>query len=470
MDTRRDFVYVADLSTSSMKAVDGAGRQGAYHVSSGGDFAIKELFDATIAALGIEPATSRRGPPARRGRRLHDPARPIGHEPRLRLGDQRRRSRRACGGRSPTTSEYGITETYTHLKLDAPPRLMARGRLQGHQRPRRRRGRLRRQQPRPGPGRRRAPRGSWSSTTSSPPSGRTSSTSRRCEFIEASITDDDVLDRARGRASTTSSTWRPTTATRARCTIPLADHEQQHPDVAQAVRAPHELPEPGAGRLLVGGLHGRREDVWRRATDDRGRPGLASPGLPVPDLQDRRRVLRQLLPRAGTACRSSSPASRTSTDPARSWAPAAGEARRRRSGGTSPRRSSTGPSRVCRSPSRTSGRSSRDFIYVDDIVRGLMPVRPSRRGRRGLQPGERRRDDDPRARRSDQRAASSLRPTIELAPRRAWDHSGNRLGSTEKARLALGFEAGVRLQDGIRRTVDWTKAKSRRDRWHDRAT
>jgi UDP-glucose 4-epimerase len=51
MDTRRDFIYVQDLVDCVMGAVDGKGRKGAYHISSGSDFSIKELFDATIAAL-----------------------------------------------------------------------------------------------------------------------------------------------------------------------------------------------------------------------------------------------------------------------------------------------------------------------------------------------------------------------------------------------------------------------------------
>jgi UDP-glucose 4-epimerase len=54
MDTRRDFVFVDDLVAVAMKAVDGAGEKGVYHVSSGSDVSIKELFDATIAAMGIE--------------------------------------------------------------------------------------------------------------------------------------------------------------------------------------------------------------------------------------------------------------------------------------------------------------------------------------------------------------------------------------------------------------------------------
>jgi UDP-glucose 4-epimerase len=53
MDTRRDFIYVSDLVDVVSMAVDGRGRRGPYHVSSGRDYAIKELFDATLKALGI---------------------------------------------------------------------------------------------------------------------------------------------------------------------------------------------------------------------------------------------------------------------------------------------------------------------------------------------------------------------------------------------------------------------------------
>jgi len=54
MDTRRDFIYVDDLVEVVTLAVDGRGQSGPYHISSGSDFAIKELFDATVKALGIE--------------------------------------------------------------------------------------------------------------------------------------------------------------------------------------------------------------------------------------------------------------------------------------------------------------------------------------------------------------------------------------------------------------------------------
>ena len=54
MDTRRDFVFVDDLADVAMKAIGGGGESGVYHVSSGSDVSIKELFDATVKAMGIE--------------------------------------------------------------------------------------------------------------------------------------------------------------------------------------------------------------------------------------------------------------------------------------------------------------------------------------------------------------------------------------------------------------------------------
>jgi UDP-glucose 4-epimerase len=54
MDTRRDFIYVSDLVDVIASAVEGRGRRGPYHISSGRDYSIKELFDATVQALGVK--------------------------------------------------------------------------------------------------------------------------------------------------------------------------------------------------------------------------------------------------------------------------------------------------------------------------------------------------------------------------------------------------------------------------------
>jgi UDP-glucose 4-epimerase len=53
MDTRRDFIYVADLVELVLMAISGKGSKGFYHVSSGKDFAIKSLFDSVVKAMKI---------------------------------------------------------------------------------------------------------------------------------------------------------------------------------------------------------------------------------------------------------------------------------------------------------------------------------------------------------------------------------------------------------------------------------
>ncbi len=53
MDTRRDFIYIKDLIDVVEKAVHGQGMRGYYHISTGADYSIKELYDATIKAMNM---------------------------------------------------------------------------------------------------------------------------------------------------------------------------------------------------------------------------------------------------------------------------------------------------------------------------------------------------------------------------------------------------------------------------------
>jgi UDP-glucose 4-epimerase len=54
MDTRRDFIFVNDLVACVMKALNGMGTKGYYHISTGSDYSIKQLFDATLKALDMK--------------------------------------------------------------------------------------------------------------------------------------------------------------------------------------------------------------------------------------------------------------------------------------------------------------------------------------------------------------------------------------------------------------------------------
>ena len=47
---------------------------------------------------------------------------------------------------------------------------------------------------------------------------------------------------------------------------------------------------------------------------------------------------------------------------------------------------------------------------------------------------------------------------LELMPKRPWDTSGKRFGSTEKSKEKLGFEATVGIDEGLKITIDWTIA------------
>jgi UDP-glucose 4-epimerase len=101
------------------------------------------------------------------------------------------------------------------------------------------------------------------------------------------------------------------------------------------------------------------------------------------------------------------------------------------------------------------GASSRDFIYVDDIVRGLILC--ATRGQAGdvynLASGI---ETTIRDLAQTINACLDTPAPLELAPRRDWDQSGNRLGSTAKAADELGFVAQVPLSTGIELTVAWT--------------
>jgi nucleoside-diphosphate-sugar epimerase len=102
------------------------------------------------------------------------------------------------------------------------------------------------------------------------------------------------------------------------------------------------------------------------------------------------------------------------------------------------------------------GAATRDFIYVEDIVRGLILCATTGK------------PDD-----VYNLASGAETSILELAnlvneltgspapldfrPRRAWDRSGRRFGSTEKAKRMLGFEAQVPLREGLHWTIDWTR-------------
>lgn len=113
-ETRRDFVYIDDMISCIIKAIDGQG-SGAYHLSSGGDFAIKELFDETVAALDVDvEAEIRARQPDDVFSILLDPSKTnedFSWKPEVSL-------KNGVKATIEYYKDYGIAETFTHLKQE----------------------------------------------------------------------------------------------------------------------------------------------------------------------------------------------------------------------------------------------------------------------------------------------------------------------------------------------------------------
>jgi nucleoside-diphosphate-sugar epimerase len=108
-------------------------------------------------------------------------------------------------------------------------------------------------------------------------------------------------------------------------------------------------------------------------------------------------------------------------------------------------------------PLEGGGDTGRDFIYVDDLVEGLIAC--ALRGAAGdvynLASGH---EITIRELAERINAATDNPSPPTMLPRRNWDRSGRRFGDPTKARVQLGFEAQVAHDEGIRRTVEWTRA------------
>jgi nucleoside-diphosphate-sugar epimerase len=105
------------------------------------------------------------------------------------------------------------------------------------------------------------------------------------------------------------------------------------------------------------------------------------------------------------------------------------------------------------------GTASRDFIFVEDIVEGLIAC--ALRGEPGdvynLASG---RETTIRELAEVINRLGGGRSEIKVTPARPWDRAGRRVGSTRKSREEMGFVAQTELEDGLRRTIEWTQANS----------
>ena len=107
-------------------------------------------------------------------------------------------------------------------------------------------------------------------------------------------------------------------------------------------------------------------------------------------------------------------------------------------------------------PLENDGVATRDFIFVGDVAQGLVAC--ALRGRAGdvynIASGV---ETSIRELALQINELTGSRGGIERLPKRPWDNSGKRFGSTVKARRELGWHASTPLAAGLQHTVDWTK-------------
>lgn len=108
-------------------------------------------------------------------------------------------------------------------------------------------------------------------------------------------------------------------------------------------------------------------------------------------------------------------------------------------------------------PLDNGGHASRDFIFVEDMARGLMAC--ALKGSVGevynLATGKETTILDLATLINEFTGNTT---SLDLRPARDWDRSGKRFASTDKAEHELGFTSQVDIREGIRRTAEWTKS------------
>ena len=107
-------------------------------------------------------------------------------------------------------------------------------------------------------------------------------------------------------------------------------------------------------------------------------------------------------------------------------------------------------------PVENGGVASRDFIYGEDVARGLMAcaTRGDAGGTYNIASGQ----ETTIGELAELINELTGNPTpIQNAAKRAWDRSGKRYGDPAASKSALGFEAKVGLREGLERTIAWTR-------------
>lgn len=103
------------------------------------------------------------------------------------------------------------------------------------------------------------------------------------------------------------------------------------------------------------------------------------------------------------------------------------------------------------------GIATRDFIYVADVVEGLIALALKGEPPEAYNIATGQETSIISLANLINSLCKNKAPILNL-PRRTWDNSGKRFGSTEKSKIKLNFEASVGIEQGLSKTIEWTIA------------
>lgn len=104
------------------------------------------------------------------------------------------------------------------------------------------------------------------------------------------------------------------------------------------------------------------------------------------------------------------------------------------------------------------GDETRDFVFVDDLVRGLMRAAEVERAHRGAFNLGTGRATKVRDLVDLVIASCGSSSDVRFAPRRPWDRSPHRQADVSHAREILDWRPTVELEQGLAATIDWFRA------------
>lgn len=107
-------------------------------------------------------------------------------------------------------------------------------------------------------------------------------------------------------------------------------------------------------------------------------------------------------------------------------------------------------------PLDNGGKGTRDFIFVEDVVKGL--IQCALLGNPGeaynLASGK---ETSVLELAQHINNITGNKTNLDLKKPRDWDRSGKRFGSTKKSKELIDFEAKIEIHDGLKKTIEWTK-------------